>query len=175
MAAYIEASGCNWAMDFPMQMLDPKANKEECDFYITWSKANSTVLGSIKLHLLESLKAKYQPRDTALGFITALKAEYTAPGISGTFALFKELLDMKVAQPSHPAPSLNMAMLLLGNVTGLGNLCRYYTHTHVRYGWGYSHSMLTCTKPVPCKVRHYTQMSELPPTSYEWNPSIQKG
>ena len=34
---------------------------------------------------------------------------------------------------------------------------------------------MTCTEPVPCKVRHYTQMSELPPTSHKWNSSTQKG
>ena len=33
--------------------------------------------------------------------------------------------------------------------------------------------MVTCMEPVPC--RHYTQMSELPPTSHKWNPSTQKG
>ena len=36
-------------------------------------------------------------------------------------------------------------------------------------------AMVTCTEPVPCKVRHYTRMSKLPPTSYKWNPPTQKG
>ena len=35
--------------------------------------------------------------------------------------------------------------------------------------------MVTCMEPVPCKVRHYTQMSELPPTPHKWNPPTQKG
>ena len=34
---------------------------------------------------------------------------------------------------------------------------------------------MTCTEPVPCKVRHYTRMSELPPTPHKWNPPTQKG
>ena len=33
---------------------------------------------------------------------------------------------------------------------------------------------MTHTEPVPCKVRYYTWMSELPPTSCKWNPSTQK-
>ena len=32
---------------------------------------------------------------------------------------------------------------------------------------------LTCTESVPCNVRHYTRMSELPPQSYEWHSSTQ--
>ena len=78
MATYIEASGCSWPMDFAAQMLDPNADQEECDFYITWTKANSTVLRLIKLHLSDSLKAKHQSQTTALDLITALKAEFAA-------------------------------------------------------------------------------------------------
>ena len=110
--AYIKASGCSWAMDFPAQTLDPKANKEEHDFYIMWTKVNLTIISSIKLHLLDSLKVKYMLQTIAVDLIIALKAEYAAPRFSGVFALFKELLDMKIAQSSHSTPSLNkMAML----------------------------------------------------------------
>ena len=35
MTTYIKASGYGWAMDFPAPMLDPKANNNECNFYIT--------------------------------------------------------------------------------------------------------------------------------------------
>ena len=49
----------------------------------------------------------YQAQEIAADLIKALKNKYAAPGISGTFALFKELLDMRIAQFSHPMPSLN--------------------------------------------------------------------
>ena len=35
--------------------------------------------------------------------------------------------------------------------------------------------LLTCMESVSCKVRHYTWMSELPPSSYKWNTPTQKG
>ena len=107
MIAYIEATGCGWVLDFSASMLDPKADKEDCNFYITWTKANSTIDGSIKLCFSDALKNKFLTHTTASSLIAALKAEYSAPGISGAFVLFKELLDMKIAQSSHPAPSLN--------------------------------------------------------------------
>ena len=104
-------------MDFPVPMLDPKANKEEYNFYITWTKANSTILRSIKLHLLEFLKAKYQPHDMALALITDLKAKYATSRISSIFVLFKELLDTKVAQSSYTTLSLNKVAMLFSHLS----------------------------------------------------------
>ena len=107
MIAYMKATGCGCVLDFTAPTLDPKAEKEDHNFYITWTKANSTIVGSIKLRFSDALKNKFLTHATASSLITALKAEYSAPGISGAFALFKELLDTKIAQSSHPAPSLN--------------------------------------------------------------------
>ena len=64
MTAYIEASGCNWVVNFPSPMLDPKADNNKHNFYISWMKANSTIIGSIKLCLLDSLKGKFQDKGT---------------------------------------------------------------------------------------------------------------
>ena len=63
-------------------------------------------IGSIKLHLSDALKAKFQDKGTITKLITALKVKYTTHGISGTFALFKELLETKIAHFLHPTPSL---------------------------------------------------------------------
>ena len=82
------------------------ADKEECNFYITWTKVNLMIVGLIKLCFLEALKNKFLTHATASTLITALKAEYSAPGISGAIALFKKLLEMKTAKSSHPVPSL---------------------------------------------------------------------
>ena len=107
MIAYIEATGCGWVLDFPAPTLDPKADKEDRHFYIAWTKVNSTIVGSIKLCFSDALKNKFLTHATASSLITALKAEYSTPGIFGAFVLFKELLDTKIAQSSHPVPSLN--------------------------------------------------------------------
>ena len=96
MTAYIKASGCGRALDFSAPLLDPKADKEEHKFYIVWTKANLTIIGSIKLHLSDSLKSNFITQTSTAGLIKALKDEYAAPGISGAFALFKELLDTKI-------------------------------------------------------------------------------
>ena len=81
---------------------------------------NSTIVGSIKLCLSDTLKGKFQDKGTTVELITALKAEYAALGISGTFALFKELLDAKIAQSFHPAPSLNKVAMLFACLEAMG-------------------------------------------------------
>ena len=120
MIAYTEATGCSWVLDFPAPMLDPKADKEDCNFYITWTKANLTIIGAIRLHFSDALKNKFLTHTTASLLITALKAEYSTPGISGAFALFKEHLDTKIAQSLHPAPSLNKVSDLFARLKSAG-------------------------------------------------------
>ena len=117
----IEASGCSWTMNFLAPILDPKANDNECSLYIAWTKANLIIIGSIKLHLSDSLKGKYQTQTTNAGLISVLKTEYAAHRISGAFALSKELLDMKVAQSSHPIPSINKVAMLFTHLESAGH------------------------------------------------------
>ena len=77
----------NWLSPSPLYQcqLDPKADKEERDFYIVWTKVNSTILGSIKLCLSDSLKNKFMTETSTVGLIKALKDEYRKyPG--GAFA-----------------------------------------------------------------------------------------
>ena len=107
-------------MDFPAPTLDPKTNKEDHDFYIAWTKVNLTIVGSIKLRFSDSLKNKFLTHATAASLIKALKEEYSAPGIAGTFALFKELLDTKIATSAHPAPSLNKVSNLFTHLKSAG-------------------------------------------------------
>ena len=120
MIAYIEASGYGWALDFPAPTLDPKADKEDCDFYTAWTKANLIIVRSIKLRFLDPLKNKFWTHTTTSSLIAALKAEYSTPRISGAFALFKELLDIKITQFSHPTPSLNKVGILFTHLKSTG-------------------------------------------------------
>ena len=80
MIAYIEASECGWVLDFPAPTLDPKADKEDCDFYIAWTKVNLIIVGSIKLCFLDPLKNKFLTHATTSSLIAALKAEYSTLG-----------------------------------------------------------------------------------------------
>ena len=120
MITYIEATGYGWVLDFSAPTLDPKADKEDCDFYIAWTKVNSTIIGSIKLCFSDTLKNKFLTHATASSLITALKAEYSAPGISGAFVLFKELLDTKITQSLHPMPFPNKVLDLFAHLKSAG-------------------------------------------------------
>ena len=60
MSTYIQVSGCTWVADFSKLALGTSPSKDEQDLYITWTKMNIMIVGSIKLHLSESLKQKYQ-------------------------------------------------------------------------------------------------------------------
>ena len=66
----------------------------------------------------------------------------------------------------HDTLSINVIIHLAWEWDWIGN--------SKRSGW-IKPRTLTCTEPVPCKIRHYTRMSELPPTSHKWNPPTQKG
>ena len=62
MATYIQASECDWAMDFPTPTISMLPSKDNHNFYIAWTKVNSTILGLIKLHLSESLRPSTKGR-----------------------------------------------------------------------------------------------------------------
>ena len=85
------------------------------DFEITWTKVNNMIVGLVKLYLSGSLKQKYQVHNTAAYLFKVLKDEYSTLWISGTLALFKELLDTRIAQPSHSPPSFNKVVTLFSS------------------------------------------------------------
>ena len=120
MTAYIEATGCNWVLDFPAPKLDTSADANKQNIYISWMRANSMITRSITTCLSGSLKAKYQDKQLALELIVAIRAEYASPGISGTFALFKELLKTKIASSSRPVPSVNKVATLFAHLESAG-------------------------------------------------------
>jgi len=53
-------------------------------------------------------------------YLTALKDEYASIGISGTFALFKELLKTKITQSSHPASLLSKIVMRFSHLEQAG-------------------------------------------------------
>jgi len=54
----------------------PLPTKDKQNFYIQWIKANNIVVGSIKLHLSESLKAKHQVQNNAVALRLLLYSRF---------------------------------------------------------------------------------------------------
>lgn len=109
MAPYLQPTGHTWVMSVSTPpVIVPTSTKKEREFWIQWTKANNTILGSIKIHLSEPLKAKHTSLvATVADLVKTLKDEYNAPGIMGAYKLFKDLLATEIPSWSHPAPALN--------------------------------------------------------------------
>ena len=107
MAAYLQSTGCMWCTKLEAPTLEEKPSKDDRDFFITWTKANDTIVGSIKTTFSDLLKLKHQAVNNTKALLELLLEEYGAPGIAGAYALFRELLDPKVASQAHPEPSIN--------------------------------------------------------------------
>jgi hypothetical protein len=108
MAPYLQATGHTWVIGVSMlPALTGASTKEEHEFWIQWTKANNTIIGTILDHLSKSLKSKYMGTKTTAELIKALKDEHNVPGIMGAYKLFKELLAVEIPSSSHPAPALN--------------------------------------------------------------------
>ena len=85
---------------------------EEINYWIKWSTANDSIISSIKIQLSEAIRAKFSIQKVAKDLIDGLQKEYTSPGIDGTYALFKELLNMQILSLLHPAPGLSKVQML---------------------------------------------------------------
>ena len=82
--------------------------------------ANDSIIGSIKIQLLEAIRAKFSTYEVAKDLIDVLQKEYASPGIAGAYALFKELLDMQILLSSHPTPGLSKVQTLFSHLKEVG-------------------------------------------------------
>ena len=82
--------------------------------------ANDSIIGSIKIQLLEAIRAKFSTYEVAKDLIDALQKEYASPGIAGTYALFKKLLSMQILLLLHPAPGLSKVQMLFSHLKEAG-------------------------------------------------------
>ena len=112
MTAYLQSTGCMWIAKFTEPVLGESSTKDDRDFFIAWTKANDTIVGSIKNTFSDSFKLKHQAVLDAKTLLGLLGDEYAAPGIAGVYALFKELLDCKVTSSAHPEPSINKILTI---------------------------------------------------------------
>ena len=112
MTAYLQSTSCMWIAKFKEPILEDTSTKDNRDFLIAWTKANNTIVGSIKNTFSDSLKLKHQTISDAKTLLGLLGDEYAVPGIAGAYALFKELLDCKVTSSAHPEPSINKILTI---------------------------------------------------------------
>ncbi|KAF8449429.1 hypothetical protein L210DRAFT_3349873, partial [Boletus edulis BED1] len=85
-----------------------------------WVKANDTLLGNVNLYLAEPIRAKHAGKTDATDLLKVLKDEYSEPGLAGAYALFKELLDVKIPHTSHPMTCMKLAENLFTRLTAAG-------------------------------------------------------
>ena len=87
MMAYLQSTSCMWIAKFTEPVLGGSSTKDDRDFFIAWTKANDTIIGSIKNTFSDSLKLKHQAVSDAKTLLGLLGDEYAMPGISGVCAL----------------------------------------------------------------------------------------
>ena len=120
MTAYLQSTGCMWIAKFTEPVLGESSTKDDHNFFIAWTKANDTIVRSIKNTFSDSLKLKHQAISDAKTLLGLLGDEYAAPGIAGAYALFKELLNCKVASSAHPEPSINKILTIYAQLESAG-------------------------------------------------------
>lgn len=120
MTAYMQLTGYMWINKFETPTLEDKMSKDDHVFFIAWTKANDTIIGSIKTTFLEFLKLKHQGVMDATALLKILTDEYAALDIASAYMLFKELLDCNVASQAHPEPSINKILTILTRLESAG-------------------------------------------------------
>ena len=60
MTAYLQSTGCMWITKFEEPILVEKISKDDCNFFIAWTKADNTIVRSIKNTFYNSLNLKHQ-------------------------------------------------------------------------------------------------------------------
>ena len=67
MSAFNQASGHTWVLLVQKpSALGTTANAEEINFWIRWSMVNDSIIGSIKIQLLEATRAKFSTYEVAV-------------------------------------------------------------------------------------------------------------
>ena len=98
----------------------PGSKQEDINYWITWKKANDMIVGTMKLYMLEPLRAKYDLKTTAADLVKVPNDDFDAPGIAGAYVLFKELLDVTISHALHPASALNKVETLFTQLDTAG-------------------------------------------------------
>ena len=113
MKAYLQSTGHTWVMEIAKpDPINSKSTDAQVAHYIRWTKANDSIIGSVNLHLSDTLCQCYEGKVLATELLKALDEEFTSVGIAVAYALFKELLDLHIPDSSHPSPAFSKAKTL---------------------------------------------------------------
>ena len=113
MKAYLQFTGHTWVMEIAKSdSINSKFTNAQVAHYIGWTKANDSIIGSVNLHLSDTLCQCYEGRVLAAELLKALDEEFATVGIAVAYVLFKELLDLHVPDLSHPSPTFSKAETL---------------------------------------------------------------
>ena len=76
-SAYNQAFGHTWVLVVPKPYLGTTTTTKEINFWIKWSMANNSIIGSTKIQLSEAIRAKFSTYKVAKDLIDVLQDEYT--------------------------------------------------------------------------------------------------
>ena len=121
MKAYLQSTGHTWVMEITKpDPIDSKSTDVQVAHYIGWTKANDSIVGSVNLHLSDALHQCFEGKVLAVELLKALDEEFATVGIAVAYMLFKELLDLRIPDLSHPSPAFSKAEMLFMHLKSAG-------------------------------------------------------
>ena len=64
MMAYLQSTSCMWIAKFKEPVLEDSSTKDDCDFFIAWTKANDTIAGPLRTPSLTPSNLSTKPSRT---------------------------------------------------------------------------------------------------------------
>ena len=121
MKAYFQSTGHTWVMEITKtDPIDSKSTDAQVAHYIRWSKANDSIVGSVNMHLSDTLRQHFESKALAAELLKALDEEFATVGITAAYVLFKELLDLHIPDLFHPSPAFSKAETLFMRLKAAG-------------------------------------------------------
>ena len=121
MKAYLQSTGHTWVMEIAKpDPIDSKSTDAQMAHYIGWTKANDSIIGSVNMHLSDALHQHFEGKALAAELLTALDEKFSTVGIAAAYALFKELLDLRIPDSSHPSPAFSKVETLFVHLKAAG-------------------------------------------------------
>ena len=119
--AYLQSTGHTWVMEIAKpDPIDSKSTNVQVAHYIGWTKANDLIVGSVNMHLSDALCQCFKSKVLAVELLKALDKEFATIGITAAYGLFKELLDLRIPDSSHPSPAFSKAETLFTRLKATG-------------------------------------------------------
>ena len=107
MKAFLQSTGHIWVMEpAKSDPIDSKSTDAQVAHYIGWTKVNNLIVGSVNMHLSDALHQCFKSKALAAELLKALDEEFSTVRIAVAYVLFKELLDLRIPDLSHPSPAL---------------------------------------------------------------------